>query len=94
MKKGDFVLFYHSVKDPAVVGIAQVEKEFYPDPPVTEGDWSCVDLTPIKPLPFPVSLSAIKAAPALSEISLIRQSRLSVMPLSAKEYQQIVEMGS
>lgn len=93
MKEGDLVLFYHSVKDPAVVGIAQVEMKAYPDPTATEGDWSCVDLTPIKPLPSPVTLAEIKADPALSEISLIRQSRLSVMPLTAKEYQRILKLN-
>lgn len=93
MKKGDLVLFYHSVKDPAVIGIAQVEKETYPDSTTSEGDWSCVDLVPIKPLTSPVTLSEIKADPALAEIALIRQSRLSVMPLTAKEYQRILKLS-
>ena len=94
MKKGDLVLFYHSVTDPSVVGISTVLKEAYPDPTAKEGDWSCVDLAPAKPLPSPVSLAEIKADPALAEISLIRQSRLSVMPVSAKEYQRILKLGS
>lgn len=93
MKKGDLVLFYHSVKDPAVIGIAQVEKETYPDSTTSEGHWSCVDLVPIKPLTSPVTLSEIKADPALAEIALIRQSRLSVMPLTAKEYQRILKLS-
>lgn len=93
MKRGELVLFYHSVKDPAVVGISKVEKEFYPDPTASEGDWSCVDLVPVKQLPSPVPLAEIKADPSLKEISLIRQSRLSVMPLTAHEYQRIVGRG-
>ena len=93
MKEGDFVLFYQSVKDPAVVGFTVVENEFYPDPTAKEGDWSCVDLVPIKPLPSPLTLSEIKADPALSEIALIRQSRLSVMSLTTKEYLRILKLS-
>ena len=93
MKEGDTVLFYHSVIDPSVVGIAKVTKEFYPDPTASEGDWSCVDLVPVQPLRSPVSLATVKADPALAEIALIRQSRLSVMPVTAKEYQRILKLG-
>jgi predicted RNA-binding protein with PUA-like domain len=89
MKKGDLVLFYHSVTDPSVVGIAKVSREAYPDPTAKEGDWSCVDLVPVRPLSKSVTLAYIKSHPALSEIALIRQSRLSVMPISPKEYAQI-----
>ena len=89
MKTGDLVLFYHSVTSPSVIGIAQVEREAYPDPTAREGDWSCVDLVPVKPLPSPVTLAEIKADPILAEIALIRQSRLSVMPITAKEYARI-----
>ena len=94
MKEDDTVLFYHSVVSPSVVGIATVIREAYPDPTATEGDWFCVDLAPLTPLPTPVSLAAIKADPALADISLIRQSRLSVMPITAEEYQHIVKLGS
>lgn len=93
MKEGDTVLFYHSVINPSVVGIAKVTKEFYPDPTASEGDWSCVDLVPVQPLSSPVSLATVKADPALAEIALIRQSRLSVMPVTAKEYQRILKLG-
>lgn len=93
MKEGDTVLFYHSVINPSVVGIAKVTKEFYPDPTASEGDWSCVDLVPVQPLRSPVSLGTVKADPALAEIALIRQSRLSVMPVTAKEYQRILKLG-
>src|ERR1022692_828396 len=65
MKKGDFVFFYHSVSDKQVVGLARVAGEFYPDATATEGDWSCVDLAPVKPLKNPVPLAAIKADPVL-----------------------------
>jgi len=94
MKKGDLVLFYQSVTDPSVQGISQVVREAYPDPTATEGDWSCVDLIPVKALPSPVTLAAIKAEKSLAEISLIKQSRLSVMPLTEKEYERILKMGS
>lgn len=93
MKKGDPVLFYHSVKDPAVVGITEVAKEAYADPTSTDGDWSCVDLIPVKPLLTPVTLAKIKDEPSLKDISLIRQSRLSVMPLTSPEYQRILKLG-
>jgi predicted RNA-binding protein with PUA-like domain len=94
MKRGDLVLFYQSVTDPSVRGISQVVKEAYPDPTATEGDWSCVDLIPVKPFPSPVTLSAIKAERSLAEIWLIKQSRLSVMPMTEKEYERIVELGA
>src|SRR5215831_16398348 len=70
MKKGDRVFFYHSVTDKQIVGLARVEQEAYPDPTATEGDWSCVDLAPVKPLVRPVSLETIKADAALKEMAL------------------------
>jgi len=93
MRKGDLVLYYHSVVGKEVAGIAKVAAEAYPDPTAKEGDWSCVDLVPVKPLKQPVTLEAIKAAPALREMALLKQSRLSVMPLSSAEYSEIVRMG-
>ena len=93
MKRGDLVLFYQSVTDPSVRGISQVVKEAYPDPTAREGDWSCVDLIPVKPFPSPVTLSTIKAEKSLAEISLIKQSRLSVMPVTEKEYERILKLG-
>lgn len=93
MKKGDFVLFYQSVTDPSVRGITKVVKEAYPDPTAKEGDWSCVDLAAVKPLPSPVTLQEIKGEKSLAEISLIKQSRLSVMPITPKEYERILGMG-
>jgi predicted RNA-binding protein with PUA-like domain len=93
MKKGDLVLFYQSVTDPSVRGITKVVKEAYPDPTAKEGDWSCVDLAAVKPLPSPVTLQEIKGEKSLAEISLIKQSRLSVMPIAPKEYERILGMG-
>jgi predicted RNA-binding protein with PUA-like domain len=94
MRKGDFVLFYQSVTDPSVRGISRVVREAYPDPTAADGDWSCVDLVPVKALPTPVTLAAIKSEKSLAEISLIRQSRLSVMPVTENEYERILKMGS
>src|SRR4051812_5149368 len=75
MKRGDTVLFYHSVTDKQVVGIARVEKEAYTDPSAEEGDWSCVDLVPVKALKRPVTLEQIKTDKSLKEIPLVKQSR-------------------
>jgi len=93
MREGDRVLYYHSVVGKEVVGIAKVAKDAYPDPTAASGDWVCVDLVPEKPLPKPVSLEQIKTDPALAEIPLIRQSRLSVMPLGKEEYRRILKLG-
>ena len=93
MRKGDAVLFYHSVSEKAVVGIAKVIREAHPDPTATEGDWSTVDLAPEKPLPRPVTLDEIKRNPRLKEIALLRLSRLSVQPLTSGEFQEILRMA-
>ena len=93
MSKGDEVLFYHSGEDKAVVGIAKVARTAYRDTTAKEGDWSAVDLVPVKALPKPVTLREIKAKPALKKIALVRQSRLSVMPLTAKDFTTIVKMA-
>ena len=93
MRQGDEVLFYHSGEDKAVVGIARVKRPAYPDPTASEGDWSAVDLVPIKALARPVTLAEIKQAPRLRKMQLIRQSRLSVMPLTKVEFNGIIKMG-
>ena len=93
MKKGDHVFFYHSVSEKAVVGVAKVTREAYPDPTAKKGDWSMVDLKPIKSMVEPVTLEQIKAESKLSEIALIKQSRLSVMPLRAPEFRRILQLG-
>ena len=93
MKKGDPVLFYHSVTGKAVVGIAKVAAEAYPDPTTDEEGWDCVDLVPVKPLKNPVTLAAIKDMPVLKDVALLKQSRLSVMPLTKAEYDAILAAG-
>ena len=93
MRRGDEVLFYHSGEEKAVVGIAKVTRPAYPDPTATEGDWRVVDLAPINSLRRPVTLRQIKSHPRLKQVQLVRQSRLSVMPMAAAEFRAIVLMG-
>lgn len=93
MKKGDTVLYYHSGEEKRVMGMARVERECFPDPTAKEGDWSAVEIQADKALKNPVTLAEIKADPALKRIALIRQSRLSVMPLTPAEFARIVEMA-
>ena len=94
MRKGDEVLFYHSGDEKTVVGLAKVTRTAYPDPTAAgEEDWSAVDLAPIRPLRRPVTLRQIKDQPRLKKIQLVRQSRLSVMPLGAVAFRAIVRMG-
>jgi predicted RNA-binding protein with PUA-like domain len=93
MRKGDTVLYYHSVTDKAVFGIAKVIREAYPDPTATEGDWTAVDLAPEKALATPVSLDEIKRNPKLKEMALLRLSRLSVQPVTASQFKEILRMG-
>jgi|SRR5207302_7519925 len=93
MRPGDEVLFYHSVTGKAVVGIAKVVRAAYPDTTAKEGDWSAVDLVPVKPLRHQVTLEEIKANPRLKNISLVRQSRLSVHALSAADSREILRLG-
>ena len=94
MKTGDQVLFYHSGKDKAVVGIAEVAKAAYADPTADDPQWVAVDLKPVKPLATPVLLAAIRYDKRLSALPLIRQSQLSVMPLTKDEFDAILSMGS
>ncbi|MEY5025926.1 MAG: hypothetical protein RLZZ244_1454 [Verrucomicrobiota bacterium] len=93
MKTGDAALFYHSVVGKQIVGVARVIKEAYPDPTASEGQWICVDLAPERPLPHPVSLETLKAHPTLCTIALIKQSRLSVIPISPSEFDQILALS-
>lgn len=92
MRKGDEVLFYHSGDEKAVVGIAKVARPAYRDPTAPDEDWSTIDLVPVRPLKRPVTLHQIKNEPSLSQIQLVRQSRLSVMPLGAREFRAILRM--
>lgn len=94
MRKGDRVLFYHSVVGKEIVGVAEVAAEAYPDPTAKEGDWSCVDLVPVKPLPRAVTLEEVKTNAKLKDIKLLRQSRLSVMPLTPAEFTEITKMAA
>ena len=93
MRKGDELLFYHSGEEKAVVGMAKVTRPAYPDPTATGGDWSALNLAPTKPLRRPVTLRQIKSDPRLKRIQLVRQSRLSVMPMAATDFRAIVLMG-
>jgi predicted RNA-binding protein with PUA-like domain len=93
MKTGDWVLFYHSVSEKRVVGLARVEKEAHPDPTAKEGDWVCVDLVPVKALKKPVSLEVIKTDKVLKNIPLVRQSRLSVTSLSEGEFDRLLALS-
>src|SRR6516162_4382907 len=93
MQKGDEVLFYHSGEDKAVVGIAKVTRTAYADATAKEGDWSTVDLTAVKPLRRQVTLQEIRSNSRLKTIPLVRQSRLSVMPLRESEFREIVSMA-
>lgn len=93
MKVGDAVLFYASVTGKAVQGIAEVSKAAYPDPTAEEGDWVSVQLKAKESLPDPVSLEKIKATPSLANMALLRQSRLSVVPVSHEEFKEILKLG-
>src|SRR4029078_12014508 len=94
MKPGDKVLFYHSGKGKEVVGLAEVVKGAYPDPTAEARQWWAVILKPVKPLANSVQLAAIRYDKPLSQLPLIRQSQLSVMPLTKDEFDVIVSMGS
>ena len=93
MKKGDPVFFYHSVSDKQVVGLARVAKEFYPDATAEEGDWCCVDLEPVKPLENPVPLETIKTDAVLKDMPLVKQSRLSVTPLTKTQAERLLKLA-
>jgi len=93
MKTGERVLFYHSGKDKAVVGLAEVVKSAYADPTADDPQWLAVDLKPTRALKNPVPLAAIRYNKRLSQLPLIRQSQLSVMSLTKDEFDIIVSMG-
>jgi predicted RNA-binding protein with PUA-like domain len=93
MKNGDRAFFYHSGEGPEIVGIVEIAKEYYPDHTDKTGRFGMVDVKPVMPLKTPVTLAQIKAEPRLSELPLIRQSRLSVQPVDAKSWQLICKMG-
>src|SRR5713101_3392711 len=93
MKVGDRVLFYHSGTGKCVVGIAEVAKSAYPDSTADDPQWVAVDIKPVKPLKESVPLASIRYHPKLSNLPLIRQSQLSVMPITKEEFETIVAMG-
>ena len=93
MQVNDRVLYYHSVVGKEIVGCARVVKTAYPDPTAEEGGWVCVDLAPVEALSVPVKLETLKAHPKLRDIALIRQSRLSVIPISEGEYEMILGLS-
>lgn len=94
MNKGDEVLFYHSQTGKEVVGVARVSKTAYADPTAREGDWSCVDLVPVKALKQPVPLPVIKEDAVLKDMALIKQSRLSVMAVTTKQFNRVLKLGT
>jgi predicted RNA-binding protein with PUA-like domain len=93
MKTGDAVLFYHSGKEKSVVGIAEVAKTAYPDPTADDDSWIAVDIKPLKRFAKPVSLADIRANAKLRDLLLVRQSRLSVVPVSKEDFDEIVKMS-
>lgn len=93
MRVGDEVFFYHSVEGKSIVGLATVTKTAFPDPTTKEDAWVAVELAPLKALGTPVTLEQIKAEPRLKEIGLVRQGRLSVMPLQPAEAALIKKLG-
>jgi predicted RNA-binding protein with PUA-like domain len=93
MKKGDRVLFYHSNEGLAIVGIAEIVKEAYQDPTTEDTNWVVVELKPVKAIPVPVTLAAIKQEPSLANMQLVKLSRLSVAAVTQQEYEIILNMG-
>ena len=93
MRKGDLALFYHSGAEKRLVGLCRVVREAYPDPTAAEGEWSCVDLAPVRSLPVPIDLATIKADPKLEQLALVRQSRLSVSPVRPSEMRRLLQLA-
>jgi predicted RNA-binding protein with PUA-like domain len=96
MKKGDLCLFYHSNEGKAVVGVARVAREGYPDPTVKKGsdeDWTAVDVEPVEPLKRAVTLDEMRAHPVLSKMMMLRRPRLSVVPVTPEEYSAVIALS-
>jgi predicted RNA-binding protein with PUA-like domain len=93
MKPGDRVFFYHSVDEKRIVGIVEVVKTYYPDPSDPSGRFGMVDVKALRPMTRPVTLAEIKAEPRLGDLALVRQSRLSVVPIGPEEWALICAMG-
>ena len=93
MKAGDLVFFYHSGDEKSAVGLARVARESYPDPTAEEGDWSAVDLVPVKTLAWPVAPSQVKADKILREMKLAKESRLSVSPVTRGQFARLLKLA-
>ena len=93
MAKGDLCFFYHTGDEKAVVGVAEVVREAYPDPTAEEGNWVVVDVKAREPLAAPVSLAAIKAEAKLAEMALVKNARLSVQPVTDAQWKHVCKMG-
>ena len=93
MKSGDFVFYYHSGEEKSVVGLARVAKASYRDPTADEGDWSAVDLTPVRSLATLVTLAQIKSDKILKEMALVKQSRLSVVPVARGQFNRLLALA-
>jgi predicted RNA-binding protein with PUA-like domain len=93
MKRGDRAFFYHSNVGKEIVGVVEVARSAYPDPTAEDGDWVCVDMKAVRPMKRPVTLAEMKADPALTDLLLIRMSRLSVMPITPEHWKYICELG-
>ena len=93
MRLGDRAFFYHSNTGREIVGVVEVAREAYPDPTAEDGQWVCVDMRPLGPMPRPVTLAQLKSDPALEGLALVRQSRLSVSPVSAPHWAHICRLG-
>ncbi|MEW5423687.1 EVE domain-containing protein [Amorphus sp. 3PC139-8] len=93
MKVGDLGFFYHSVNEKQIVGIVKVIAEAHPDSTDGTGTWYCVDIAAVKPLKTPVTLDMVKSTPELSEMALVKNSRLSVQPVTEAEWERVCAMG-
>ena len=93
MKRGDRAFFYHSNEGLAIVGIAEIAKEAYPDPSDKDGRFVMVDVKPLMPVKKPVTLAEIKAEPKLKDFALVRQGRLSVVPVTDEEWRIVTKMA-
>jgi predicted RNA-binding protein with PUA-like domain len=93
MRRGDLALFYHSVSEKSIPGVVRIASAPYPDPSAGEGDWTVVDVEPAFALRAPVRLEQIKKEPGLRDMVLLRQSRLSVQPVTKTQFERIVALG-
>jgi predicted RNA-binding protein with PUA-like domain len=93
MKRGDLGFFYHSVNEKRIVGVVQVTREIHPDSTDATGRWNCVDVSAVGEFPKPVTLAEIKAEPSLANMALVKNSRLSVQPVTPEEWASVCRMG-